>query len=396
MIIGIDGSRAFLKDKTGTENYSYQLLKALAKLEQSSFSSKIDSKNQYIVYLRTQGDALRGWSGNFKFVELKWPRLWTQVGLARQTFKDKLDVLFIPAHTSPLIHKPGLKTVVTVHDLGAEYLPKMHQLKQRLYLKYITKYQLKSATKLIAVSNATKKDLVKKIGIDPKKIEVIYEGYDENLFKPVKNDILVNSLKEFDLVAGKYFLFIGTIQPRKNLERLIKAFSSVISSGTRNLKIKKAKSRDLSLIARDDNSKLVLVGSRGWLSDSIYKLPAKLGIEDKVKFLGRVEDKDLPALYSGAIALTFPSLFEGFGLPILEAQACGCPVLTSSTSSMPEIAGKGAIYVNPHSLDDIIRGMSRVKSQESRVKLVRAGFENVKRFAWEKCAKETLKVLESV
>src|SRR3989344_6608482 len=135
MIIGIDGSRAFLKDKTGTENYSYQLLRALG---------KVDRKNQYIVYLRTQGDALRGWSRNFKLRTIKWSRLWTQVGLARQTFKDKLDVLFIPAHTSPLIHKPGLKTVVTVHDLGAEYLPKMHQLKQRLYLKYITKYQLKN------------------------------------------------------------------------------------------------------------------------------------------------------------------------------------------------------------------------------------------------------------
>src|SRR3990167_6682608 len=182
MIIGIDGSRAFLKDKTGTENYSYQLLKALAKLEQSSFSSKIDSKNQYIVYLRTQGDALRGWSGNFKFVELKWPRLWTQVGLARQTFKDKLDILFIPAHTSPLIHRPGLKTVVTVHDLGAEYLPNMHQLKQRLYLKMVTRYQLKNASYLIAVSKATKKHLTEKVGIESKKIKVVYEGVNRELF----------------------------------------------------------------------------------------------------------------------------------------------------------------------------------------------------------------------
>lgn len=373
MVIGFDGSRAFIPGRTGTENYSYQLLKALA---------KIDRKNQYIVYLRSslQGVALRGWPLNFQFKVIKWPRLWTQVGLAKQTFKDRLDVLFIPAHTSPLIHKKGLKTVVTVHDLGVEYLPRMHQLKQILYLKWITHYQLKSASKLIAVSKATKDDLVKRVKIDPKKIEVVYEGYDKGLFRPVSGDTLINSLKQFNLVPGSYFLFVGTVQPRKNLERVIKAFSS--------------KRLPRPFGARNDGLKLVIVGQEGWLSDSIYKLPKKLGIEDKVRFLGRVRDSDLPALYSGAIALTFPSLFEGFGLPILEAQACGCPVLTSNISSMPEVTGKGGLYVNPNSLDDIIRGIRGIG--EIRDKLIEAGFENIKRFSWEECAKETLEVLESV
>ncbi len=161
------------------------------------------------------------------------------------------------------------------------------------------------------------------------------------------------------------------------MERIIKAFSVVAARA----------------VAK--NEKLVIAGSKGWLSDEIYKLPKKLGIEDRVKFLGYVPEKELPSLYSGAIALVFPSLFEGFGLPILEAQACGCPVLTSSISSMPEVAGKAAIYVNPTSIEDIIRGMERLQVTGYRLQLIKKGVENIKRFSWEKCASETLKVLLS-
>ena len=365
MTIGYDGSRAFVKNRTGTENYSYQLLKYL---------SRIDKSNHYKVYIRFINDTIielmKLFPKNFEFVEIKWKRLWTQGGLAIRTFTDGLDILFVPSHTLPIIRRPILKTVMTVHDLGAEYLPKMHQLKQRLYLNWITKYQLKSATRLIAVSKATKADLIKKAGISPDKIKVVYEGYDKNKFKV---DTLVNGLKP-------YYLFVGTVQPRKNVGRLIEAFAKGIFAPS-----------------------LVIVGSKGWLADEIYKLPKKLGmrqglapsaLEKRVKFLGYVPDKAMPALYSGAEALLFPSLFEGFGLPILEAQACGCPVLTSNTSSMPEVAGKGAVLVNPYSIEDIIRGIREIG--ETREKLVKAGFENVKKFSWEKCAGETLEVLRQV
>lgn len=223
MIIGFDASRAFLKDKTGTENYSYQLLKTLA---------KIDHHNSYMVYLRLQGQALGGWPKNFHFKTINWPRFWTQAGLALHSFKDALDVLFIPAHTLPVIRRPGLKSIMTVHDLGSEYLPEMHQVKQRLYLSLMQKYQLQTATKLIAVSKATKDDLIKRVGVDSKKIEVIYEGFDKENFKlqipNVKYDRLVNTLKHYDLVPGKYFLFVGTVQPRKNLERIIEAYAKYL------------------------------------------------------------------------------------------------------------------------------------------------------------------------
>ncbi len=389
MVIGFDGSRAFQEGRTGTENYSYQLLKALA---------EIDQKNTYRVYLRSQTitdaivQVIDGFPGNFQFKKVTWPRLWTQGGLAMQTFKDKLDVLFVPAHTLPVARKPGLKAVITVHDLGSEYLPSMHQVKQRVYLGFMQKYQLQTATKIIAVSNATKEDLVKRIGIDPEQVSVVYEGFDRKLFKSVKGDLLVDSLNHYNLKPKTYYLFVGTVQPRKNLESLIKAFYSVIPRTKYEGFFMVGE--DSLLVVQNDNLKLVIVGQKGWMSDEIYKLPKKLGIEDRVKFLGYVPEKDLPALYSGAIALTFPSLFEGFGLPILEAQASGCPVLTSSVSSMPEVAGKGAIFVNPYSVDDIVKGIAEIVDEDTKRGVIKAGFENIKRFSWEKCARETRKVLE--
>lgn len=370
--IGFDGSRAFAGWRTGTENYSYQLLKALA---------KVDQKNTYRVYLRpstvyTSEVYSSMWPENFQFITLNYPRFWTQVGLAIQTFKEKLDLLFTPAHTLPLIRKPGLKTIITVHDLGAEYLPKMHQVKQRFYLNLMTHYQLKGATRIIAVSKATKKDLEEKISIPSKNIKVIYEGVDRSFFRSVKVEILVNRLEQFDLEKGKYFLFVGTIQPRKNLERLIEAYASFASDFAAPY--------------------LVLVGNKGWLSDEIYNLPKKLGIEDRVKFLGRVEDKDLPTLYSGAIALTFPSLFEGFGLPILEAMSCGCPVITSKVSSMPEVVKDAALYVDPYNTGDIAAKMKEVTDPKVQKRLVKLGLKRAEKFSWEKAAKETLDLFEEV
>lgn len=409
MVIGFDGSRAFIGDKTGTENYSYQLLKSLA---------KIDRENDYKVYIRPGVSVGENWPKNFKFLILNFPFLWTQGGLALQTFKDKLDVLFVPAHTLPIIRKPGLKTVVTVHDLGSEYLPSMHQFKQRLYLGVMQKYQLNTANYIISVSNATKEDLIKRININPQKITVIYEGFDKNLFQPVKNDTLVNSLKQYGLTPQNYFVFVGTVQPRKNIERLIAVYAKWSCSPGR--KAPRARSnRPLQVCSMPGRNSvissevhgtapvaltgsgfavpsLVIAGSKGWLSEEIYKLPKKLGIENRVRFLGYVPDKDLPVLYSGAKAFVFPSLFEGFGLPILEAQACGCPVITSNLSSMPEVAGKGAIYVNPYDIDDIVKGMKEIENGKLRMEKVKLGLENIKRFSWEKCAKETLAVLESV
>lgn len=413
MNIGYDGSRAFTKNRTGTENYSYQILKHLVQL---------DHANTYYIYLRP-GVFYKGCPcaaraalaplvqyNNLKFITIPFPRLWTQVGLAKQTFLDKLDVLFIPAHTIPLVRKPGLKTVVTVHDLGAEYLPQAHQIKQRLYLNLMTHHQLKSASHIIAVSEATKNDLIKKVCLPKDKISVVYEGYDKDKFRVQsanrRTKFKINqTIKQYHLTYHNYFLFVGTIQPRKNIARLITAYAKFLKSYP-NTKNEGFGTGSKYYVARDKNKKplihntnpqsLVLAGSKGWLSDEIYELPKKLGIKDQVKFLGYIPDEDLPALYSGARAFLFPSLFEGFGLPILEAMAVGCPVLTSNISSLPEVAGKAALLVDPCSIEDILEGIEKIQNPELRAGLIKAGFEQVKKFSWEKAAKETLAVLEKV
>jgi len=451
MIIGFDASRAFVKDRTGTENYSYQLLKALA---------LIDTKNDYLIYLRpgqqsavsrqssasvkdvisseserrykvastlgVKSQELKtsqynpddkinpsyGWPDNFHFKTINFHRLWTQVGLALQTFKDPLDILFIPSHTLPLIRKPGLKTIITVHDLGSEYLPFSHQLKQLLYLKFMTYIQLKTANKIIAVSEATKKDLVGKVGLASSKIDVVYEGCAlssrakrgdlvsdlkrlprNNVARNDDNDAKNNILKYYDisrasssvlrnfgLEKDNYFLFVGTIQPRKNLERLIEAYSLFLIE-----------------YRRDNPPDLVIAGSKGWKENNILELSEKLGIENKVKFIGRVKDQDLPVLYKKAIAFVYTSLFEGFGLPILEAFASGTPVITSNISSMPEIAGKAAILVNPYKVQEITEAMLKITSDNVlRDKLMHLGHKRLEQFSWTKCAEETLEVFKSV
>ena len=365
MKIGFDASRAFTAKKTGTENYSYQILKHLA---------QIDHKNQYYIYLASQHDGLRNWPANFKFVPISNHLLWTQIGLAGQIFKDPVDLLFVPAHTLPIIRRGNIKTTVTVHDLGAQYLPQTHQLKQRLYLNFMTHYQLRSATCIIAVSQATKADLVEKVGIDPRKITVIYEGYNQSLFKPMPSIKQEKVLAKYNLKPGGYFLFVGTIQPRKNLTRLIQAFADYLKTSSKH-------------------ERLVLIGSKGWLSEEIYTLPKQLQLQDKVFFLGYVGDEKLPHFYSGAKAFLFPSLFEGFGLPILEAMACGCPVLTSNISSMPEVADNAAILVDPYSVDSILKGIQDITEFQTKDKLIKKGFEQIKKFNWKIAANQTLAVL---
>lgn len=388
MIIGIDGSRAFIKNKTGTESYSYCLLKALA---------KIDKINTYYIYLYGNITINHAeWPENFIFKPINIKKFWTQAGLSLQTFKDKdLDVLFIPSHTLPLFRRSNLKTVMTVHDLGAEFLPKTHQIKQRLYLKVITDYQLKTADRLIAVSQATKQDIIKTVGISENKISVIYEGFDQDTFKVLSKSKVVQTLKKYNLEYQSYFIFVGTIQPRKNLERLIRAYNKFKRS------IEHSNSQQSFISPKSQNTHpippLILAGNKGWLSENIYNLPNQFGIENFINFLGFVPNQDLVSLYNGSLGLLFPSLFEGFGIPILEAFASDCPVLTSKVSSMPEVAGEASLLVDPYSEDEISQGIINLyQNPKLRDQLIRKGQAQVKKFSWVKTAQETLAVLEKL
>jgi len=377
MLIGIDASRAFVKDKTGTENYSLELIKALLKLGEGQ-------KYQFRLYVKggARVDKEIKDEGNVEVVEINWPRLWTQGGLALECLKRPPDVLFIPAHTLPVIRKSDLKTVVTIHGLEYEYLPEYYKFPQSLYLNKSTEYAVRQADRLIAVSKWTKSQLVERLGADKKKIKVIYEGIGERFLKAKEYGVNKKMMRQVKYKYGlkdKYILFVGTIQPRKNLERLIEAFSLLTTRTTST---------------KTDFGELVIAGKWGWMYEEIKKAPEKYGIENRVKFIGRVAEADLAGVYAGAELFVWPSLMEGFGLPVLEAMMMGVPVVTSNRGALPEVVGKAGLQIDPEKVEELAKAMELVmENKELREGLVEKGYGNVKRFSWEKAAKETWQVL---
>jgi glycosyltransferase involved in cell wall biosynthesis len=290
------------------------------------------------------------------------------------------DLLFVPSHVLPLVHPRC--TVVTIHDLGYHYHPETHTLFQNLYLRWSTRYNARTATRVLADSEATRCDLIHYYGIPKDKIVVVYPGRDETL-APVTDPVALAAVRARYELSSPYLLYVGTLHPRKNLVRLVQAFASTVQSET-----------ERSLPA-GSNLQLVLAGQKGWLYDDIFAQVRKLGIADRVILTGYVPDSDLPALLSGALAFVFPSLYEGFGLPVLEAMACGTPVICSNASSLPEVAGDAALLVDPLDLHELAGAIHRIiTDKDLRRLLVAKGFEQVERFSWHRCAQEALQVLE--
>ena len=363
MLIGIDASRSVAQKRTGTENYSLNLIHRLLALQ---------SDHRYRLYFnRPPNYNLQPTTHNLRI--MPFPRLWTHLRLSWEMARRPPDLLFVPAHVLPIVHPR--RSVVTVHDLGYLYYPEAHRLLDRLYLDLSTRHNARAAAHLIADSSATKRDLVERYGVEPDKITVVYPGYDDATFQPVRDEEAIEAVRARYGIAGDYILFIGTLQPRKNLIRLIEAYWKL---ETRSWK-------------------LVIAGKKGWLYREIFRQVEELELERRVVFTGYVPEGELPALLSRARLFVFPSLYEGFGLPVLEALACGTPVVCSNSSSLPEAAGAAAVLVDPLDVEGLAAAMERVLSDEElRVKLIEHGFEQVRKFSWERCARETLDVLESV
>ena len=363
MLIGIDASRAVSPSPTGTENYSRFLIKHLARLRRNTLRLYFNSPPPQEFYVE-----LLGFS-SLEFRVIPFPRLWTHFRLSLEMAIDPPDVLFVPAHVIPLIHPET--TVVTIHDLGFKYYPKAHPLLQRLYLDLSTRYNAMVASVVIADSRATCKDLVNFYRIPPEKIRVVYPGLDPAV-KPVKDRRRINKVKERYGIEGDYFLFVGTIQPRKNLKRLAEAF----------------------FLFRQETSapvKLVLAGKPGWL----YR-EAIPPLHQDIILTGYVPRVDLMALISGAKLFAFPSLYEGFGFPVLEAMACGVPVMCSKTSSLPELAEGVGFLVDPLDVEEMARVMERVWREGVPEEIVEKGRERAASFSWENCARAVMQILEGV
>jgi glycosyltransferase involved in cell wall biosynthesis len=358
MLIGIDASRSVAQERTGTENYSLNLIRHLLALQ---------GDHRYRLYFnRPPSHDLRLETYNLQI--MSFPRLWTHLRLSWEIARRPPDLLFVPAHVLPIVHPH--RSVVTVH------YPEAHRLLDRIYLDLSTRYNARVATHLIADSSVTKRDLIKRYRTRPDKITVVYPGYDEATFQPVRDEETIEAVKTRCGITGDYILFVGTLQPRKNLIRLIEAFSN--------------------LQYPISNIQLVIAGKKGWLYEQIFQQVEKLGLERKVVFPGYVAGGDLPALLSGARLFVFPSLYEGFGFPVLEAMSCGTPVVCSNASCLPEVAGDAAVLVDPLDVAGLAAAMERVLvAEELRDELVERGFEQVRKFSWERCARETLDVLES-
>jgi glycosyltransferase involved in cell wall biosynthesis len=373
MIIGIDASRAFISDRTGTENYSYHLITEMLRLPESE-------PHTFVLFTRPNAILPRELDGyNNVIVKcVKWKYLWTQLGLAWETWKDpQIAVLWVPAHTLPILRKPRINTVVTIHGLEYQWLPEYKNLLQRWYLPLSTMYAAKSADKLIAVSVFTADQLKKELHTNPKNIKVVHEGVELHS-RSVGALHSGSVLSRYGLMAKKYILFVGTIQPRKNLASLIEAFSQFALT--------------------NPEYHLVIAGGTGWMAEEVLLAPSKCGVQEKVIFTGRVGDQTLKALYHSAAIYVQPSLTEGFGLPLLEAMHAGVPVVTSDGGALREVVGDAGLVVPLADLSSFSTRLGEaietvVKNRELRRKLVANGKNRVRDLNWKKAATETLKVL---
>lgn len=363
MLIGIDASRAFLPAPTGTETYSREIISALLKAK---------TPHTFRLYARTPPDRGQEVGEGSELRIIPFPRLWTHFRLSAEIIANPVDALFVPSHVIPLFHPR--RTVVTVHDLGFKHFPQTHRTADRIYLDYSTRWNVLTASVVIVDSESTLKDLVRIYRTNPAKIRLVYPALPSNFLVPTLDGNKLEETKARYGLTGDYVLSVGTIHPRKNYARLMNSFRGITGQ-----------------------VQLLVVGKNGWGSRNILSSSEQHELAGRIRFVDYVPPSDLAVLYSGARMLVFPSLYEGFGFPILEAQACGTPVACSNTSSLPEVAGEGAEYFDPLNEASIQRAIERVLSDDARrAELVKKGLANLNRFSWSNAATQILDTITSL
>jgi len=368
MLIGIDASRATVARRTGTENYTLHLTRALL-----SLWNGMDSRPHVRLYFRDRpAPDLFPPDEHVEQRTMPFPRLWTHLRLSWEMARRPPDLLFVPAHVLPPL-RPR-RSIVTVHDLGYLHFPQAHRTLDRLYLDLSTRWNTRAAGHILADSQATKADLMQHYATPAEKISVVYPGLDETL-RRVDDPAAVAAVRTKYGVTADYVLYLGTLQPRKNLARLVDAFALLSNPGVQ----------------------LVIAGKKGWLYDQIFSRVQAHGLADRIVFSGYVPGADLPALLSGARAFAFPSLYEGFGFPVLEAMRCGVPVVCADTSSLPEIAGDAALLIDPLDTGALAAALGRLLSDEPlRTERIARGYAQAQRFSWDRAARQVAAVIEEL
>ena len=366
MTIGVDGNEANVKERVGVSIYTLNILRYFHKKARKELQFKIFLKKTPLAELPSP-------SKFFQYQIVSGQYLWSQIFLPLALFQNRdINVFFSPAHYIPRFSP--VPTVVTIHDLSYLYYPEDFLKKDLFQLKNWTNYSLNKATKIIAVSKTTKKDIIKNYAVNDDKISVIYNGFEKSFQKLKIENLKFN--ENCKLKIENFILFVGTIQPRKNLSVLIEAFDKFLQT--------------------NKDSKLVIVGKKGWLYEKIFQKVQDMDLDKKIVFTDYLSNEQLAWLYKNAFCFVMPSLYEGFGIPVLEAMSFGCPVIASFASSLPEVAGDASLYFDPKNSDDLVEKLKLIKEDKQLVKdLVNKGKKRVKEFSWEKCGEKTLEILKN-
>lgn len=403
MLIGIDASRANRALRTGTEWYSYHIIHHLI---------AADQENDYVLYVDRElspdfAALIKPYkNARFKKLAWPWPFFWTIGRLSLEMIFKRPDVLFVPAHSLPLVSPK--KTVTTIHDIAFARESSLYQKKlvrtdgrnkrkfinvftkiisrgkyaanSLDYLLWSTQYALNNAKAIIAVSQFTKDEI---IGVYSryyaKKIKVVHNAYDNARYNYVSDDSERQAVLERYGINSPFFLYVGRLEKKKNTAALVEAFA-----------LFKEKYPDTKV-------KLVMIGNAGFGYDEVKYIIEEYNLDQQIIMPGWAEEDDLPAIFSSALAFVFPTLHEGFGIPVLQAMACHAPCIISDLAVLREVAANAAFYFNPREKDDILRAMDLVFSDESlRQSLIERGIKRSSLFSWERAAQETLKVIQEL
>jgi glycosyltransferase involved in cell wall biosynthesis len=381
LVIGVDGNEANVAHRVGSNQYAFEVLRAM---------KQVGPQHEYVVYLKEAPLAhMPKADNNWRYRVVGPKKLWTQIGLPLELYRGRPrpQVFFTPGHYAP--RWSPVPVVVSVMDVAFLKFPQFFRKRDYQQLKVWTERSVRRASHVMTISAHTKNDVVAEYEVSPDQVTVAHPGYDRELFVFPQPDGRINEVKKRYGIGGEYFLYLGTLQPRKNLTRIVDAFSR-IQNGMSNVQ-----GQRLNV----PGYQLVIAGKKGWMYEEIFEKVKALKLEKEVVFTGFISEEEVPPLMAGARALVFPALYEGFGIPVIEAMAVGTPSIVSNTASLPEIIDHAGLVVDPYKVEKIAGAMSKFMkmSEEEYHKLVDKGLEHSHRhFSWENCAARVLQVLERV
>lgn len=370
MRIGIDTLAAHRK-KTGIGTYISSLVNSLLKVDRENRYTLFVSRENAIIF-PGDGPNCQKVFGPQIINNTNLRVLWEHTVLPFKVRQSQVDLLHGPTFVTPFLS--NVPSVVTIHDMTWFTHPDEHVPLKRGYYQSLIPVAARRAERVIAITESTRKDILRILDVPEEKVVTVHYGVDD-IFQPVRDQANLAEIRQRYGIEKEFVLFVGMLEPRKNLVRIVEAFGELKKSGFEGW--------------------LVMAGPQGWGYEETAAKVRQLGLEEYVLFIGPVPHEELPALFSAADLLVYPSLYEGFGLPPLEAMACGTPVIASNISSLPEVTGDAGLLVDPLDVSELAEAMRRVLTDgELRQRMRAKGLERAKRFTWEETARRTLRVYE--